>query len=42
MAARKNKLCVETIDFELASERIIAGLEKKRMLTDDEKKIIAV
>ena len=42
MAARKNKLFVETIDFELASERIIAGLEKKRMLTDDEKKIIAV
>ena len=42
MAARKNKTHIETIDFELASERVLAGLEKKRTLSLDERKTIAV
>ncbi len=42
LAARKNKKCVESIDFELASERIIGGLEKKRIVSEEERKIVAV
>ena len=42
MAARKNKNFVETIDFELASERVIAGLEKKRIISEEERKTVAV
>jgi ATP-dependent Zn protease len=41
MAARENKDYVEMIDFEKATERVLAGLEKRNNLTDDEKKIIA-
>jgi AFG3 family protein len=37
IAARKNKTYVEAIDFELASERVIAGLEKKKLLSDEER-----
>lgn len=42
MAARKNKSFVETIDFEMASERVIAGLEKKRIISEEERKTVAV
>ncbi len=34
MAARKNKDFVETIDFEMASERVVAGLEKKGLVSE--------
>jgi AFG3 family protein len=34
LAARKNKNYVETIDFELASERVVAGLEKKGIVSE--------
>lgn len=37
IAARKSKIHVESIDFELASERLIAGLEKKKMLSEEER-----
>ena len=33
---------VETIDFESASERVIAGLEKKRIISEEERRIVAV
>lgn len=36
------KEAVEVIDFELASERVLAGLEKKMTLTAEEKRTIAV
>lgn len=42
LAARKNKRFVETIDFEMASERVLAGLEKKRIISKEERKVIAV
>jgi len=42
MAARKNKKSIESIDFELASERVIAGLEKKRIVSEEERRIVAV
>jgi len=42
MAARKNKKFIESIDFELASERVIAGLEKKRIVSEEERRIVAV
>ena len=42
LAARKNKNCIETIDFEMASERVLAGLEKKRIVSEMDRKIVAV
>ena len=42
MAARNNKEEVEGIDFEMASERVIGGLEKKRIVSEEERKIVAV
>lgn len=42
LAARKNKKMVESIDFELASERVIAGLEKKRIVSEEDRRIVAV
>ena len=42
LAARGNKEFIETIDFEMASERVMAGLEKKMTSTEQEKRVIAV
>jgi cell division protease FtsH len=41
LAARKNKPSVEMKDFEEAIDRMIAGLEKKRVMSDRERQIIA-
>ena len=41
LAARQNKLFIESHDFEMASERVMAGLEKKNFLSIEEKKIVA-
>lgn len=41
LAARKNRDFVESIDFELSSERVLAGLERKKIITPEEKKVIA-
>ena len=41
LAARKNRDFVESIDFELSSERMLAGLERKKIITPEEKKVIA-
>jgi AFG3 family protein len=32
---------VETIDFELASERVMAGLEKSKSISPEERKLVA-
>lgn len=42
LAARKNKKFVESYDFEMATERVIAGLEKKRIISEEERKVVAV
>ena len=42
LAARKNKKYVESIDFELSSERVLAGMEKKRIISLEERRIVAV
>lgn len=42
LAARKNKPHVEIRDFDEAIDRVIAGLEKKRVMSDREREIIAV
>jgi len=42
LAARKNKRFVETIDFEMSSERVLAGLEKKRIISKEERQVVAV
>ncbi len=41
LAARKNKPSVEMRDFEEAIDRLIAGLEKRRVMSDREREIIA-
>jgi AFG3 family protein len=41
MAARKDKTEVDSMDFELAAERVIAGLEKNRMISEEERKVVA-
>src|SRR6186713_525667 len=41
LAARKDKSAVEMKDFEEAIDRIIAGLEKKRVMSDKERRIVA-
>ncbi|KAL4500480.1 hypothetical protein ABPG72_003431 [Tetrahymena utriculariae] len=42
LAARQNKEYIEAIDFEMASERVMAGLEKKSRSDEQEMKVIAV
>jgi cell division protease FtsH len=41
LAARKDKTAVEAADFEEAIDRLIAGLEKKRVISKKEREIIA-
>jgi cell division protease FtsH len=41
LAARRDKTAVETKDFEEAIDRLIAGLEKKRVMSDKERRIVA-
>jgi cell division protease FtsH len=41
LAARKDKAAVDRKDFDEAIDRIVAGLEKKRAISDKERRIIA-
>jgi cell division protease FtsH len=41
LAARKDKTSVEMIDFDEAIDRLIAGLEKKRVMSTKEREIVA-
>ena len=41
LAARKDKTAVEMADFDEAIERLIAGLEKKRVMSRKEREIVA-
>ena len=41
LAARKDKTAVEMRDFDDAIDRIVAGLEKKRVMSDKERRIVA-
>ncbi len=41
LAARKDKTAVEMPDFEEAIDRLIAGLEKKRVMSPKERRIVA-
>jgi cell division protease FtsH len=41
LAARKDKTSVEVSDFEEAIDRLIAGLEKKRVMSTKEREIVA-
>ena len=42
LAARKGKKEVTSDDFESAAERVIGGLEKKKMVSQEERKIVAI
>jgi len=42
LAARREKPAVDTRDFDEAIDRIVAGLEKKRVMSDKERRIVAV
>jgi len=41
LAARHDKAEVDRLDFEAAIDRLIAGLEKKRVMSDKERRIVA-
>src|SRR4029077_2403549 len=41
LAARKDKAAVEARDFDEAIDRLIAGLEKKRVMSQKEREIVA-
>lgn len=41
LAARNSKKFVDSLDFEIAAERILAGLEKKKFLSEEERKTVA-
>ena len=41
LAARKDKTAVDMKDFDEAIDRLIAGLEKKRVMNDKERRIVA-
>jgi cell division protease FtsH len=41
LAARKDKKAVEAADFDEAIDRVIAGLEKKRVMSTKERRIVA-
>ena len=41
LAARRDKTVVEMKDFDEAIDRLIAGLEKKRVMSDKERRIVA-
>ena len=41
LAARKDKVAVERLDFDEAIDRLIAGLEKRRVMSTKEREIVA-
>jgi cell division protease FtsH len=41
LAARNNKTAVDRLDFESAIDRLIAGLEKRRVMSQKERRIVA-
>lgn len=41
-AVRNNNKWVERYDFEMAIERVIGGLEKKKLLSEEEERVVAV
>jgi len=41
LAARRDKTAVEMKDFDEAIDRVVAGLEKKRVMNDKERRIVA-
>src|SRR6185437_16038627 len=41
LAARRNKTAVDMSDFDEAIDRVIAGLEKKRAMSEKERRIVA-
>ena len=41
LAARRDKTAVDRLDFDEAIDRLIAGLEKKRVMSDRERRIVA-
>src|SRR5437016_156 len=40
-AARRGAFCLEMLDFDGAIERVMAGMESRRALTDHEKRVVA-
>ncbi|CAD8120326.1 unnamed protein product [Paramecium sonneborni] len=41
LAARQSKSHVDSHDFEMAAERVMAGIEKKRIISEEERKVVA-
>lgn len=42
LAARNSKPCVDAIDFEMATERVLGGVERKSLVSESERKVVAV
>jgi AFG3 family protein len=42
MAARRNKSKVDMADFETASERLIGGLESKKIMSVEERRVVGM
>lgn len=42
LAARQGQCQVNMYDFEMAAEKVIGGLEKKRLATEEERRVVAV
>ena len=42
LAARKNLKSVSSVEFESAAERVVAGLEKKKLVSEEERKTVAI
>ena len=42
LGARRNKKVVSSEEFEAAAERVMAGLEKKKIMSEEERKVVAI
>jgi len=42
LSARKNLKTVTSVEFESAAERVMAGLEKKKIVSEEERRTVAI
>ena len=42
LGARRNKKVVSSEEFEAAAERVMAGLEKKKIMSEEERRVVAI
>ena len=42
LGARRGKIVVSSEEFESAAERVMAGLEKKKIMSEEERRVVAI